>query len=266
MTARIELSDVTVDFPIYGVNTRSLRHHLVLNKVTGLMPRTRVANVGGTVREDPGQVVVVRALERIGFELQDGDRIGLVGHNGAGKTTLLRVIAGIYEPTEGEVHARGRIMPLFNIMEGMAPDATGTELVRLRGALLGLDDRELDEHMGEIEAFCELGDYIRMPVRTYSTGMLVRLMFAITTALTSEILVMDEFIGAGDAVFFERAQARLKRFVGRASVLVVATHSPALVREWCNKAVLLEHGRMVEFGNVEKVLAAYERLQKGNAG
>ncbi|MEO8629143.1 MAG: ATP-binding cassette domain-containing protein [Betaproteobacteria bacterium] len=259
MQDRVIFTDVTVDFPIYDVHARSLKHKLVLDKVSSLVSRG-VANVGGSVRHDLGSVVIVRALDAVSCTLADGDRVALLGHNGAGKTTMLRVAAGIYEPTGGEVSTRGRVMPLFNMMEGMAPDATGVELLEIRGALLGLSDQEIKEHIVEIEAFCELGEYINMPVRTYSTGMLVRLAFAITTAVDCDVLVMDEFIGGGDASFFDRAKIRLKRFVERASVLLVATHSPGTAREWCNKAMLLQHGRLLEFGSVDAVLASYERI------
>ena len=264
MRERVILQNVTVDFPIYDVSARSLRHTLVLNRVANMVSRSQ--NVGGTVHRDGKGVVIVRALDDINFTRADGDRVAIVGHNGAGKTTLLRVAAGIYEPLAGNVVTVGRVMPLFNIMEGLAPDATGREMIRVRGSLLGLSDRDIDEKSAEIMEFCELGEYIEMPVRTYSTGMLVRLMFAITTAVTSEILIMDEFIGAGDAAFFERAQARLKRFVDQASVLLVATHSPSVARQWCNKAMLLDHGRIVEYGAVEPVLEAYERLAREARG
>jgi ABC-type polysaccharide/polyol phosphate transport system ATPase subunit len=257
MLDRVRLKDVCVDIPVFDAGSRSLRHRLVLNKISSLI--SKETNVGGTMQRDRSGAVVVRALHDINFTLADGDRLALVGHNGAGKTTLLRVICGIYEPTSGQAVTRGRVMPLFNMMEGLAPDATGAEMIRVRGALLGLANREIDTKVEEIAEFCELGDYIKIPVRTYSTGMLVRLMFAITTSVTSDILVMDEFIGGGDAMFFERASARLKKFVEAASVLVVATHSLEMVRKWCNKAVLLEHGRLVQFGSVEDTLAAYER-------
>ncbi len=258
MKERLALKGVTIDFPIYDASARSLRHRLVINRVSNLVAR-KSTGVGGNMRRDSHGVVMVRALDNIDFSLVDGDRLAVLGHNGAGKTTLLRVAAGIYEPQHGRVVARGRIMPLFNMMEGMSPDATGLEMVRTRGTLLGLTEAEIQDKAVEIAEFCELGEYIEMPVRTYSTGMLVRLAFAITTAVTSEILIMDEFIGAGDAAFFERAQQRLRRFVEGASVLVVATHSPDTARHWCNKAILLEHGRVVEYGDVEKVLEAYAR-------
>jgi ABC-2 type transport system ATP-binding protein len=258
MQQRLVFDGVTVDFPIYDAASRSLKHRLVINRVSNLVSKSR--QVGGTMHRDSHGVVLVRALDNISFSLADGDRVAVLGHNGAGKTTLLRVAAGIYEPLIGNVVCRGRSMPLFNMMEGVAPDATGIEMIRLRGSLLGLSDRDIDERIVEIAEFCELGEYIEMPVRTYSTGMLVRLMFAVTTAVASEILIMDEFIGAGDAAFFERAQARLKGFVDRSSVLLVATHSPDIARHWCNKAMLLNHGRVAEFGGVDKVLAAYDRL------
>lgn len=257
MQQRLKFENVTVDFPIYDVTSRSLKHRLVLNRVAGLVSKTPV---GGNVHRDSHGIVLIRALDDINFEFADGDRVAIVGHNGAGKTTLLRVAAGIYEPMVGEVVTHGRVMPLFNMMEGLAQDATGLEMIRLRGSILGLSDRDIEEKTSDIVEFCELGEYIDMPVRTYSTGMLVRLMFAITTARPSEILIMDEFIGAGDAAFLERAQARLKFFVGQASVLLVATHSPSVAHEWCNKAMLLSHGRLVGFGAVDKVLAEYERL------
>lgn len=258
MQRRVSLQGVTVDFPIYDFSARSLRHRLVLDKISRLIT-TAGTGVGGRVRHNRQGVVTVRALDNISLELADGDRVALIGHNGAGKTTLLRVVAGIYEPAVGEVRTHGRVMPLFNIMEGMAPDASGIEMIRLRGTLLGLSPREIEENTLEIVEFCELGEYIEMPVRTYSTGMQVRLAFAITTAVSSDILLMDEFIGTGDAAFVDRARIRLKSFVERSSVMLVATHAASIVRQWCNKAILLEHGRVLDFGPVESVLAHYER-------
>src|SRR5262245_38938724 len=241
--AYIEFNDVTVDIPIYDVKSRSLKHQLLFKKISTLLPRG--PGVGGSVMQDDRGVVIVRALDAVTFTAAHGDRIAIIGHNGAGKTTLLRVAGRIYEPTGGEVFLRGRVMPLFNMTEGMNPDATGMELIRLRGILLGMSDDEIKESLAEIVEFCDLGEYINMPVRTYSTGMLVRLAFATTTAVASDVLIMDEFIGAGDAAFFERAEIRLRNFVERSSVLLVASHNPEIVRKWCNKAMMLVHGRLV---------------------
>lgn len=260
MEPRLAFRNVTIDYPIFDVKSRSLKQKLVMSKVSGLVSKLSFA-VGGNLQQDSNGTVIVRALENINFSLFDGDRLALLGHNGAGKSTLLKVAAGIYEAAIGEVVSRGRVMPLFNIMEGMSPDANGVEMIQVRGALLGLSERQVNEKIDEITDFCELGEYINMPVRTYSTGMLVRLAFAITTAVPSDILIMDEIIGAGDASFLKRAEERLKRFVDQARVLVIATHSPDTARQWCNKAILLEHGQMREFGPVDEVISAYARLR-----
>jgi ABC-type polysaccharide/polyol phosphate transport system ATPase subunit len=257
MTSRIIFENVTVDFKIYDVNAKSLRHALVLNRVSSLISKVE-SKVGGTLMHDESGPVTIRALSDINLNLSNGDRLAIVGHNGSGKSTLLRVAAGIYEPQIGKISTNGRIMPLFNMMEGMSQDATGLEFIRMRGALLGLSTKEINEKEGEIINFCELGEYIKMPIRTYSTGMQVRLAFAITTAVTADILIMDEFIGAGDAGFFEKAQKRLKNFVDNASVLVLATHSTDLVRQWCNKGLLLSHGKTIAYGDLDQVLEQYK--------
>ena len=261
MQNRVSLDSVTVDFPIYDATSRSLKHRLVFDKVSSLMGRK--ASVGGTVSRDRRGVVTVRALDSVSFDLAEGDRVALIGHNGAGKTTLLRVVAGVFEPSVGSVHRRGRVMPLFNTTEGMSPDETGIEMIRTRGTLLGLSAGEIEERISDIAEFCEMGEYVTMPVRTYSTGMLTRLAFAITTSVTSDILIMDELIGTGDAAFVARAEVRLKSFVERASVMLVATHAENIARQWCNKALLLQHGRVLEFGAVEPVLEAYRRMSGG---
>ena len=262
---RVVIRDVTLDFPIYDVNARSLRHRLVINRLSRLASSSG-HTVGGSVRHDRKGVITVRALDNISFELADGDRVALIGHNGAGKTTLLRVMAGIFEPTSGEVQTHGRVMPLFNIMEGMAPDASGIEMIRVRGTLLGLTNREIQEKIYEIAEFCELGEYVSMPVRTYSAGMQVRLAFAITTAVESDILIMDEFIGAGDAAFVDRAKVRLRAFVERSSVMFVATHSTSIIHQWCNKAILLENGRIRAIGAVDSILAQYDQVNRIGTG
>ena len=261
MQNRVSLDSVTVDFPIYDAVSRSLKHRLVFDKVSSLIGRK--ASVGGTVSRDRRGVVTVRALDSVSFDLTDGDRVALIGHNGAGKTTLLRVVAGVFEPSVGSVHRSGRVMPLFNTTEGMSPDETGIEMIRTRGTLLGLSAGEIEERIPDIAEFCEMGEYVTMPVRTYSTGMLTRLAFAITTSVTSDILIMDELIGTGDAAFVARAEVRLKSFVERASVMLVATHAENIARQWCNKALLLEHGKVLELGSVDRVLEAYRRTSGG---
>ena len=190
------------------------------------------------------------------------ERVGLIGHNGAGKTTLLRTIAGIYEPTGGTLETTGRLMPLFNLMEGMMPDATGREFIRIRGILLGLEPHHLEALTEEVLEFCELGSYIDMPARTYSTGMLVRLAFALSTSVTSDILLFDELIGAGDARFVSKAQERLKSFVERSNIVIVASHSRAILEQWCNRLLLLEHGKLIADGSVQDVLKEYDRAHR----
>ena len=253
----IKATGLTVDFPIYDANSRSLRHVLMLNPVANAM--RGASHVGGTIAQGSRGAMVVRAIDGMSFEIAKGERVGIIGHNGAGKTTLLRTVAGIYEPTGGKLETVGRIMPLFNLMEGMMPDATGREFIRIRGILLGLEPSQIDALTEEVIDFCELGVYIDMPVRTYSTGMLVRLAFALATSVTSDILLFDELIGAGDARFVERAEARLQTFVKRSSIVVVATHSAAVMQKWCTRAFLLDHGKIVHDGGVIEVLKTYAK-------
>ena len=253
MSTKIELNNVCVDIPIYDASTRSLKDKLFLKPVKNIINLNK-NKVGGLLSNTTNNSITIRALDGINLEYSDGDRVALLGHNGSGKTTLLRVIAGIYPPTSGSIKTFGRVMPLFNMMEGLSLDSKGVEAIKLRGSLLGLSETEIKEKISDITEFCELGDYINLPIRTYSTGMMVRLMFAITTCITSDILIMDEFIGAGDAAFFEKAQVRLKKFVDQSKILIVATHSVETAKEWCNKAVLLDHGKIKISGSTDLVI------------
>jgi ABC-type polysaccharide/polyol phosphate transport system ATPase subunit len=244
----VRVESLCIEFPIYDANALSLRNTLVS------------LGTGGAIRSSARRHVMVSALESVSFSLRDGDRLGIMGHNGAGKTTLLRALAGIYEPTHGSVTCRGHVAPLFDISLGMDPDATGLENIRIRGMFLGMSRAEIDAQSDEIVAFSELGPYIHMPIRTYSTGMRVRLAFAITTAVRPDILLFDEMIGAGDARFIERAEVRLREFLNRAQIMVLASHSSEIIRKLCNKALLLHHGKAVGFDSVDEILKAYSSL------
>ena len=215
------------------------------------------AGAGGRILADASQRLAVHALDRISLDIEDGDRVALIGPNGAGKTTLLRVLAGTYEPTGGRIQVDGSVAPLFDAALGLNPDATGYENITLRGVYMGLSPREMAGKMDEIAAFTELGDYLRMPIRSYSSGMLMRLAFGVATSVHPEILLMDEWLLAGDAHFMDKARARLASFVTGARILVLASHAEATVREWCNKALFLERGQVRRFGPVDEVLAAY---------
>jgi ABC-type polysaccharide/polyol phosphate transport system ATPase subunit len=238
-----------VCFPVYG-SQKMFRQELA-------------ARVGGLMRrEGRHNRVTIQALENISLEIRHGDRVGFLGPNGAGKSTLLRVLAGVYEPTAGRVVIEGRVSPLFNTSPGLDMDDTGYENIVTCGLFLGMTREEVTRKTPGIAAFTELGDYLSLPCKTYSTGMMSRLGFAIATSLDPEILLLDEGIGAGDARFAERAAKRVDALVKRANILVLASHSDSLIRSMCNKAVLLDSGRIVSAGEVEDVIDAYRTLNE----
>ena len=243
--ASIEFKNVSVDFPIYNASGRSLKKRLI-----------QVAT-GGQLGSDPHGRVVVRALEDLSFTLRDGDRVGLLGHNGAGKSTLLRLLCGVYSPSHGSARIEGDIGSLIDISLGIDPEATGRENIYLRGALLGMGKADLNRQMESIIAFSELGDFIDMPLRTYSTGMHLRLAFAVSTIMRPQILLMDEWLSVGDQGFKQKAEERMSEMVQSTNILVIASHSRTLIEETCNRAIWLEHGKLRMDGPVEAVLPAY---------
>jgi len=255
-------NDIHVEFPIYDHRMRSLKYTFGLGQLAKGFNRfaPRSLNVGGQIGVGEAGRVVIKALDGVTFEMHEGDRVGLLGHNGSGKTTLLRAIAGIYEPVRGSIHARGRVVPLFDLQLGMDLDATGIENIWMRGKLLGLSTQQIQASLDDVADFTELGEYLEMPIRTYSMGMMLRLAFAISTAITPEILVLDEMIGAGDAAFIARADLRLKDFLARTGILVIASHSIPMLRQWCNKGMLLERGKLIAYGALDEIIGRHEKL------
>ena len=252
---RVLLENVRVDFPIYGSQHRSLRTAMVRRATGGLIYREGRNN----------ERVVVRALSDVSLRLEEGDRLGLVGHNGSGKSTLLKVIAGIYEPIIGTRLVEGRVTPLFDMMPGLDPEDTGYENILTSGMLLGMSREQVERKIPEIEEFCELGEYLSLPVRTYSAGMTMRLGFALITALEPGVLLMDEGFGTGDLRFTERATERMDQFIGRSRIIVLASHSDAMIKSMCNKAALLHEGRVVAVGPVDEIYERYEAIAHADA-
>jgi ABC-type polysaccharide/polyol phosphate transport system ATPase subunit len=250
--ALVVLEGVHVDFPIYGAQ-RSLRHAIFQRATGGVIQRE------GKRQER----IVVRALSDVSMRLEDGDRLGLIGHNGSGKSTLLKVIAGIYKPISGRMTVDGRVTPLLDMMPGLDLDDTGFENLVTAGMLLGLSRQEVERKIPEIEQFSELGEYLTLPVRTYSAGMTLRLGFSLVTALEPGILLMDEGFSTGDLRFAERAAERMNDFVGRSRIIVLASHSDGMIKSMCNKAALLQEGRLHSVGPVDEILDEYHFLVHG---
>jgi lipopolysaccharide transport system ATP-binding protein len=230
--AHLRLNDCSLHLPVYGAGNRSLKQ-MVLSAATG-----------GRIASSSRHITVVEALRNVTLDLNSGDRVGLVGHNGAGKTTLLRMLAGIYEPTTGVYSYSGRVTSLLDVTLGLDPEATGYENILLRGLILGASKAEMKRLTPEIADFSELGDYLNMPVRTYSSGMVLRLAFSIVTSVPADVLLMDEWLSVGDASFIAKAETRMKSFVGQASIMVLASHNPQIIDELCNVIVTLEHGEV----------------------
>jgi len=231
-----------------------------------LWPKKRVLFHGsaGKIGRDASDQVVVEALRDVSLSLSAGDRLALIGANGAGKTTLMRTIAGIYEPVFGRVITRGRISPMFDINLGIDADLSGFDNLRLRALLLGLSPAEIERRLPEIVEFTELDDYLDMPVRTYSAGMILRLSFAVATCFEPEILLMDEWILAGDAHFMDKAEARVRGFVERATVMVLASHNLELCSRWCTRGMWLDRGSIKELGRVDEVIKQYKKSVSEN--
>jgi lipopolysaccharide transport system ATP-binding protein len=243
--ALIDFQDVCVDFPIYNSTGRSLKKRLM-----------SVAT-GGQLSADALGIVIIRALDHLSFKINDGERVALLGHNGAGKSTLLRVMSSVYSPTVGSAHIQGKLGSLIDISLGIDHEISGLENIYIRGRLLGLSAAEIKKKTPEIVEFSELGDFIEMPVRTYSTGMHMRLAFSISTTLRPEILLMDEWLSVGDEGFKHKAEARMKEVIQSSSILVVATHSRELAMNTCNRAIWLEHGKVKMDGTSQEVCHEY---------
>jgi len=232
--ARLRFDNVTVQYPIYNSRGMSLRNQLV-----------RIGT-GGRIESESGHMTLVTALRDVSFELKDGDAVGLMGHNGAGKTTLLRAMAGIYTPTAGQIVREGKLATVFEVGAGMDPELSGYDNIIRMGLMMGMSPNEAHASISDIEDFTELGDFLQLPVRTYSSGMIMRLMFAVATSVQPEILLIDEMFGAGDSAFRDKAHARMKSLISSSKIFVFASHSHELLREYCKRVFWLEHGRLSE--------------------
>ena len=235
---------LSVAFPLYHSDNRSLK-------------KTVLGRASGRFAKDDRQRLVVQALRDISFTMRSGDRLGLVGSNGSGKTTLLRTLSGIYQPASGSLSMEGRLTSLLDPGQGMNLDLTGWENIRLRGYFLGMAKADIARLEADVEDFSELGQFLDLPVRNYSSGMVVRLAFAMATAVHPEILIMDEWILAGDAGFMDKAKHRVEAMVRHADILVLASHQAGILAQWCSRLIWLDQGRIRAEGSPMDVLAQY---------
>lgn len=239
----IELTDVSLDYLI-KTGTASLKQALF-----SLFHPSKTNNINNSKYQ---------ALNGINLKIGKGDRVGLLGQNGAGKSTLLRVMAKIYAPTSGVMQINGEISNLFDVNLGLNVEATGYENILNLGIMRGWSKKAAYSVVEDIESFTELGEFLKKPVCTYSTGMQMKLVFAVATALPPEIVLIDEIIGAGDARFMKKATLRIENMVDKSDILVLTSHSNEIIQRFCNKVAILEQGKVVFFGGVEEGIEAYQ--------
>ncbi len=242
----ISLSDVVVRYPVYS----SGRQRSILSATANRVSFGRVA-------QDVGRIPTVTALSGISLELTEGMRLALIGRNGSGKTTFLKMCAGLVLPNEGTIQINGTRAAIINPSAGLDPDKTGRENIEYIGRLLGVSRSERKLLVDDVADFTELGDFLNFPIRTYSSGMTVRLMFALATSIERDILIVDEIIGAGDALFMEKAAKRVRSMFSRAKILILATHSGEVAAQLCTSALWLNSGKAMMAGTPEEVWDAY---------
>ena len=222
--ASINLNQVSVQIPVYSNHSRSIKNSLLKN-----------------LTKEKAQITSVTALHNMSLNLKDGDRLGVMGPNGSGKSTLLRTIAGIYSPTSGSIEVKGSIASLIDISLGMDLEATGYENIRMRAIMMGIKLKQIKLIEEEIADFTELGKFLELPIRTYSTGMHMRLGFAVSTTVPADIILMDEWLSVGDSDFLVKAEKRLHDYIQKSSILVLASHSEDLISKLTNQTLRLEH-------------------------
>ncbi|MEZ5892061.1 MAG: ABC transporter ATP-binding protein [Parvularculaceae bacterium] len=249
--ASVDLVNVAVEYPVPHLQNRSF------------IGAVKNAAVGGLIKQE--RVLRIRALDGVTLSLRDGDRLGLLGRNGAGKTTLLKTMAAILPPTEGRIRVEGRISPLISMMLGLDSEASGYDNIRIRGRLMGYSDAEIDEAMPGIAEFTELEHYLNLPLKTYSSGMRMRLTFAASTAFRPEVLLLDEWLGTGDIEFRDKAARRLRSVIDQAGVFVFASHSRDLHERVSNKGAVLEKGKLLFVGDIKEAFE-FQDERRRNAG
>lgn len=244
VTTHVSSEHLTIHLPIFNIHSFSLKKNFL-----------RVGS-GGRLHH-AAKAVIVEALRDITFEATEGDRIGIIGLNGAGKTTLLRAIAGILHPTGGALRVQGSVVPLLALGLGVYEDATGWENIRYCALQYGMTKEEIDERIEEIGDFTELKEHLDLPFFTYSSGMKMRLCFAVATARWAEIIALDEVISAGDILFAEKCAKRFSEVMDHSRIVFLATHDLSSVEKWCTKAMLLDEGRIVDFGPARAIVSSY---------
>jgi len=227
----IYAKNMSIEFPVFGVRSRSFKSS-ILNTVTG----------GEILKDD--SLITIKAIDDVSFSLEPGDRVGLIGHNGSGKTTLLRAMAGVYFPTKGLLNVEGSISSLLDIFLGMDMDATGRENIVTRGLIMGFTFESIIERVNEIATFSGLGEFIDLPMRTYSSGMAMRLAFAASTSFDANIVLMDEWLSVGDENFSRSSERRIKKLIDRAEIVVFASHDHKLLKNICNKTIVMNGGKI----------------------
>jgi ABC-type polysaccharide/polyol phosphate transport system ATPase subunit len=240
----LKVNKLSMDIPILG--EKSLRRTLVKNPL------------GGNINSSNNQRISIRALDDLSFQLTSGDRLAILGHNGAGKTSLLRALAGIYKPRIGTIEYSGKLIPLFNMSLGIEPDLSGYENIFIISTFMGMARKEIEQKIDEIIKFTDLGDFIYLPVKTYSAGMLTRLSFAVATSTEPNILLLDEQIGAGDSNFTHKVEQRLEGFYSSIDIIILASHSNQLLKKICTKGMILEKGKIISYGEIDTIVEQYE--------
>jgi len=250
MSAFLKLTNVSVRFRVYGIGSQSLKKQLIS------------FGTGGRLARDAANHFVVQALENISLELEDGDRLGVIGVNGSGKSTLLRTMAGIYRPNEGRVSSRGRLAAIIDHSVGLEPQATGLENIQARAVIMGVPKSAWPSYTKRVRDICELGDYLSMPVHTYSSGMMMRLNFALSISIDPDILILDEWLSVADEAFRAKAEVLMKDLVARSRILVIASHNLELLGRLCNRGVFLHEGILDTAGEMKATVSAYTAKHK----